>query len=119
MGEDEVEIVVKVCSDGRSVAIAEDVGGDTRKDNDGDEYHDGENAKDAGVGVVREEIVPFFDDIFQPVGDEDRQRQDDEDDNAGIEPSHDGGEKEEYKSDSVPRGADALNGREEAEESDK
>ena len=91
MGDDEGEVGVKVCRDGGGIAVAEDVGGDAGKDDNGDESDDGENAKNASVGVVWEEIVPFLYNILQPVGDEDGEREDDEDDDVGVEAGDDGG----------------------------
>ena len=66
---DEVEIVSETVSDGRSVAIAEDKMREAGDYHNDDKSRDWENAEHAGVGVFGEKAIPFFEDVFEAMGD--------------------------------------------------
>lgn len=68
---DDSEVVIKFVSDERNIAIAKDEMGDAANDDDAEKGTNWEEGGNAGIGVAREKIVPFVEDVAEAVGDED------------------------------------------------
>ena len=82
---DKFEIVVELVCDGWSVAIAKDVMSKTGDYHHGDKEGDWDNTKEASVGVLRENSVPFLDSITNTVGSEDCNWEDNQEGGIWVE----------------------------------